>query len=141
MEDLAGVGPRGEDRVVAEHLGVAVGGTGLELAEDLTDRRVDVDHQLVLTGARPQIPGAMEGIADHLFELADVTEAEGTQERPERGRRHHAVPQHAVRGPGAQHVGVIDVGGTGHHGVDQGQDLAARSESTGATHEPDGLVA
>ena len=67
-----------EDRVVAEDLGVAVGSTTFELAEHLTDRRVDVDHQLVVTGARPERPGAPEGVTDHLFELPDMTETEGT---------------------------------------------------------------
>ena len=44
VEDLAGVGPPGEDRVVARDLGVAIGRATFEPSEHLTDRRVDVDH-------------------------------------------------------------------------------------------------
>ena len=71
--------------------------------------------------------------------LRSITE--GTEEGPERGRRHHPVGQHGGRRPGPQHVGVVDVRGPGHHGVHQGQDLSARLESTGPPAEPDSRVA
>ena len=122
----------GQDRVVAENLGVAVGGAGFEPAEHLSDGRVDVDHQLVMARTRSEGPRTFERVTDHLFELTDVTEGEGTQERPERRRCHHLMGQHLGRRSRPQHVGMIDVRGTGHHGVDQGQDLAARSEPTAA---------
>ena len=47
VEHLAGVGPGGEQGVVTEHLGVAVGGTGLLLAGHLADGGVEIDHQPV----------------------------------------------------------------------------------------------
>jgi hypothetical protein len=37
--------------------------------------------------------------------------------------------------------GVIDVGGTSHHGVHQGQDLAPGLEATDASTKADGRVA
>ena len=50
---------------------------------------------------------------------------EGPQEGAQRRRRHHAVRQHRAGGSGAQHVGVLDVTATRHHGVHQGEHLAA----------------
>ena len=43
-------------------------------------------------------------------------------------------------GPGRSNVGVIDVARSGHHGVEEGQELAARREATNAAAETDGLV-
>jgi hypothetical protein len=71
MEDLAGVGPRGQDRVVTEHLGVSEGGALFQLAENLSNRGIDVDHQALVSRARPEGPGALKGVTDHLFELAE----------------------------------------------------------------------
>lgn len=69
MEDLAGVGPSGQDRVIAEHLGVAMGGASFEPAEHLSDGRVDVDHQLIGTRTGPEGPRTFERVTDHLLEL------------------------------------------------------------------------
>ena len=49
VQDLAGVGAGGEDRVVAERSGVAVGGALLLLAVHLADRRV----QTIVTALEP----------------------------------------------------------------------------------------
>jgi hypothetical protein len=43
MEHFAGVGPGGQDRVVAELLRVAEPGALLGVAVDLANRRVDID--------------------------------------------------------------------------------------------------
>ena len=43
-------------------------------------------------------------------------------------------------GAGAQHVGVVDVGGTGHDGVHQGQHLAPRPGPAHPTAEAHGRV-
>ncbi len=48
VEDLPGGARGGEHRVVAELLGVAVGGAVLLLAVDLVDGRVDVDDETPL---------------------------------------------------------------------------------------------
>ena len=66
----------------------------------------------------------------HGVELAQVTEGEAPQERAERRRRHHPMSQDLIAGPGAQHVGVVDVAGPGHHGVYQGEHLASGLEAT-----------
>jgi hypothetical protein len=78
----------------------------------------------MVTRARPERPRTSQGVTNHRLELTDVAETERAQERPERGGGHHPVGQYGGRRPGPQHVGVVDVGGAGHHGVHQGQDLA-----------------
>jgi len=45
--------------------------------------------------------------------------------------------QHPVGLPSAQHIGVIDVGGAGHHGMHQGQNLSARQGSAHPSEEAD----
>jgi site-specific DNA recombinase len=62
---------------------------------------------------------------------------ERPQEVPQGGRGHDPVPEHAGRRPCPQPVGVADVAGPGHHGMDQGQDLAARAEPSGPVGEAD----
>ena len=44
VEHLAGLGPHGDERVIAEDAGVAVGGALLQLAVDLADGRVEIDR-------------------------------------------------------------------------------------------------
>jgi hypothetical protein len=84
VQDLAGVGPGGEKRVVAALTGVAERGALLEPAVDLADERVDIDDQppLARTGARR--PRAGECVAQPAVELADMPEGERSEERPER---------------------------------------------------------
>jgi hypothetical protein len=47
------------------------------------------------------------------------------QERVRRRGSHHPAPQHRLGGPGAQHVGVIDVRPARHHRRDQRAEIAA----------------
>ena len=137
MEDLSGGGQGGQDRVVAELLGVAIGGTVLLLAVDLVDGRVDVDDEAFVTRSRPERPRGAEGLADDPLELADVAEGERAQEGPERRRRHHPMREDLGARSSAQHVGVVDVAGPGHHGMHQGQDLAPRPEAADASGQLD----
>ena len=104
------------------------------LAVDRTDRRVDVDHQRPIAGSGTRRPGPLENPTDDRFELADMPEREGAQERAQRRRRHHPMRQHPSGGTGTEHVGVIDVAGAGDHRVHQGQHLAA---GTGTADPPD----
>ena len=46
MEHLAGVGPRGDEGVIAEHVGVAKARPCLGLAAHLADGRVEIDDEL-----------------------------------------------------------------------------------------------
>ncbi len=91
MEHLAGVGSRGEEGVIAEHVGVAIARPTLGLAAHLADGRVEVDDHLGRPGPRAERPGSSQRLGEHGVELADVAEGEGAQERPERRRRHHPV--------------------------------------------------
>ncbi len=72
-------------------------------------------------------PASTKGLADDGFELADVAEGEGPQERAERRRSHHPEGQDPCRAARAEDVDVVDVAGAGHHGVDKGHHLAARA--------------
>ena len=89
---------------------------------------------------RPERPGGAQGLADHPLELTDVAEGERAQEGPERRGRHHPVLEHLGARSGAQHVGVVDVAGPGHHGMDERQDLASRPEPADAPRQVDGGV-
>jgi hypothetical protein len=76
VEDLAGVCTRANQRVVAEHLGVAEGGALLVVAIHRTDRGIDVDGHRLGTGPRAKGPRPGEHRLGDLVELADVAEAE-----------------------------------------------------------------
>ena len=69
-----------------------------------------------------------------------MAEREGAQERPESRRRHHPVSEHRARGSRAQHVGVVDVRATRHHGVDQGEHLAPRQRAADTAAETNGGI-
>ena len=130
MEDLTGGRPHGEQRVVAEDLGVAIGRALLRLAVHLDDGRIQVDRHRVRTRTRPERPGPPDRLGDHLVELADVAEGEGPQERAERGGRHDPERQNPPCRPGTQAIRVVDVARPGEDRRDQGQHLASRTCST-----------
>ena len=93
VQHLTGVGPGGEDRVVAEHLGVAEPGAVLVRCR----RPRQIVESMSITngpapGPAPERPGPLEHPADDGFELADMTEREGAQERAQRRRGHHPMP-------------------------------------------------
>ena len=81
--------------------------SGSKLAKSLDGR----------TGAR--LPRARERAIENVVELADVPERERAQERPERRWRHHPMPEQQTRGPGAQHVHLIDPVRASKHPVHQ----------------------
>src|SRR5664280_2594308 len=126
--------------MVAEHLRVAVGGTLLLVAVDLTDGGVDVDGQRPCARAGTYGPGPGQHCLAQGVELANVAEGEGTQERAERGGGHHPVPEDPPGRTGAQDVGVVDAVGSGHHGVDESEHLADRQCVTRSVTEVDQLV-
>ncbi len=127
VQRLAGIGASGQDRVVAEHLGVAVRGALLQRAADLADEAVDIDHQPALArpGAGP--PRACQRLAQQPVELAHVPERERTQERAQRRRRRDPATQQPARAAGPQHVAVIDAVSAERHREDQRHHLAARA--------------
>jgi len=112
--------------VIPELLGVPVAGALLLLAADLADEAVDIDHQRSLSGAGARLPRPRERDIEDSVELADMPERERTQKRPERGRRHHPVPEDQARAPGSEHVHVIDAVRPGEHPVHQRHHLTAR---------------
>ena len=65
VQHLAGVRAGGEDRVIPEQLGVAVGGALLQTAADLADEAVDIDDQPPVARARrrPATPAQAPGPA------------------------------------------------------------------------------
>jgi len=128
VQDLAGLGARGQQRVVAEHFGVAVGGALLEPAADLAEKRVDVDHQSVRAGAGPGPPGASERLAEHAVELAHVTEGESAQEGAERRGSHHPMAKDLARRARAQQVAVVDRVRPGEDRMHEAHHLAPRAK-------------
>ena len=126
VEDLARVGSRREQRVVAEDVGVAEGGALLLVAVHRADRRVHVDRHRPGAGSRARRPRPCEHRLGELVELTDVAEVEAPQEGPEGGGCHHLVGKDRTGRPGAQHVGVIDAVRPGDHGVHERRDPAPR---------------
>ena len=53
VEHLARLGPRGDERVIAEDGGVAIGGALLRLSVDLADRRIEVHRHGRVIGPSP----------------------------------------------------------------------------------------
>ena len=86
VHDLAGVSPGGQQRVVAAHLGVAEARALLVVAVDLADRGVDVEHHRPVARAGAHGPGPAQRLARDDVELAEMTEGERAQERPDRRR-------------------------------------------------------
>src|SRR3954468_12231652 len=98
VQHLARVRACGEDRVVAEHAGVAVGGALLQPAADLADEAVDVDDEPLGAGTGAGVPGALKRPAEQRVELADMPEGKRAQPRPERrGRRDPATRSRRAR--------------------------------------------
>lgn len=138
MEDLAGPGPRGQQRVVAQHPGVGVGSAALGGPVDLADRGVDVDDQHVVAGTGARGPRPFDSSPHHGFELADMTERERPQERAQRGRGQHPVTQHPPGRARSETVAPINRVGLVDHGVHQGHHLRPGVRGAGPptqTHE------
>lgn len=76
VQDLVAVGAGGQQRVVAEPVRVAVAGALLAGAVDLTDERVDIDHQPLIAWTGPRAPRAAQRLSEHAVELAHVPERE-----------------------------------------------------------------
>ena len=105
-------------------MGVTEPGTLFEVPVDLTDRRVDVDHQRRVARSGTRSPGPLQRVADHRFHLPAMPERERSQERPDRRWGHHPMTQHRPCRPGAEDVGVIDVRRAHAHRMRQRQHLA-----------------
>ena len=140
VEDLARVGPGGDQRVLPEYAGVAIGGPLLLLPIDLLDGGVDVDDHRVIARTSAERPCSGQHLLSEGVELADMAEGEGPEERAEGGGGHYVVSEHAAGRSRTQHVAVVDALGTGHHGVHQGGHFAAGTCVPGTVAEVDQLV-
>ncbi len=129
----------------------AVGGLGeladaglegalLEGAFGLADEAVDVDYQAPCAWSRTRRPGALDRLARHQIELADVAEAEGAQEGAECRGRHRPVAEQGLGGAGAQHVCVLDRVSASRDCVDQGEHLAPGAGGARLLTEADRLI-
>jgi hypothetical protein len=123
VQHLAGVGPSGQQGVVAEPVSVAVAGALLVVATDLADGGVHIHGQRPVAGPGARRPRPGEDLAGHLVELTDVAEREAAQPGPNGGGRHHPVPEHAGGRPAAQQLYVVDAVPARDHGVDHGEQL------------------
>ena len=140
MQQLAGVGPEGQQRVVAESMGVAVAGALLVVAVDLTDGGVHVDRQGAIAGSGTCGPRSPKDGRGHLVQLAGVAEGEAAQEGPHGRGRHHPVAQHAPGRSRAQQLHIIDAVPARHQRVHQCQQLAPRVGRTRPVAKIDHLV-
>jgi hypothetical protein len=110
------------------------------MAVDLAHPGIHIHRQGPAAGPGTSRPCPAQDLLGGLVELADMTEGEGAQERPQRAGRHHLVAQHLGGGHRAQHVGVVDAVTAGHQRVHQGQDLASRPVRAGPLAQIDQLV-
>ena len=83
MQYLAGVGSGGQQRMVAEHPGVAVGRALLGMPVDLTHGRVHIHRQRPSTRSGTGRPGPGEDLFGQPVQLTDMPEGEPAQERPQ----------------------------------------------------------
>jgi hypothetical protein len=139
VQHLAGFGPGGEHRVVAEAAGVAVGGTALGMAVHLLDGRVQIDGHRLVPGPGADLPGPAERLGEGPVELADMAEGEAAQEGPERRGGQDPVAEHRWRRGGPQHVGVVDAVTADDDGMHEGHHLGpgtARTRPSRQVHGP-----
>ena len=128
VQDFAGLGPGGQQRVVAALAGVTERGSLLGVTVNLDDGGVHVDGQRAIAGAGTGRPRPTQSDISNAVELADMTEGERPQERAHRRRRHGPVRKDLRRRSRPEHVDVGDEVPAGGHRGHQGQQLAARSE-------------
>ena len=114
MQHLSGIRPCGEQRMVAEHMGVAVGGCLLGLAVHLGDRRVDVDGHGGLPWSSPAAQARASTASARRSSWRTCPKVNERRNVGERGRRHDPVPEHLGAGGAAQHIGVVDRVAAGH---------------------------
>jgi hypothetical protein len=107
---------------------------------DLADGGVQVHHQRPVAGTHAGSPRPREELASHLVELADVAEGERAQPGPDRGGRHHPVPEHRLGCSCPEQFDVVDAVPTGDHGMDQGEQLAAWADCAGPVAQVHQLV-
>jgi len=119
MQHLAGVGAGGQQRVVAQPVGIVVAGALLVVAVHLADGGVHIDHHRAIAGSGARRPRPGEDLAGHPVELPDVPEGEAAQPRSHRGGGHHPVAEDAAGRPAAQQLYVVDAVATGDHGMHQ----------------------
>lgn len=65
MEDLCGVGPGGQQRVISLHFGVSVSRTLFGVSKHFGDGRIQIDDQTVIPRAGTQSPHPFQGFCDH----------------------------------------------------------------------------
>jgi len=140
VQHLTGSGAGGQQRVVAELAGVAVGGTLLVMAVDLHDGGVRVDCHRPIAGSGTGGPRPAKELFGEPVQLAGVAEGERAQERADRRWRQDPVAQHRGGGPTAQHVDIVDAVPTGEDPMHQGQQLGAGVGGTWPLAEVDELV-
>jgi hypothetical protein len=140
VQRLVAAGAGRQQRVVAELTRVPVAGALLRVAVHLADERVEVEHQPPLTGAGARLPRASQRLGQDAVELAHVPEGERAQERPQRRRGQHPVPEHQPGAAGAQDVTVGDRVGAQQHRVHQRQHLPPRPRPARSARQADRLV-
>jgi hypothetical protein len=140
VQDLAGAGASGQDRVIAATAGVAKPGALLVIAMNLTDKRININNQPVAAGAGAGRPRARQAVGQDAIELADMPERERAQKRAQRRGRRDTVAEHRRGLARAQDVAVLDAVGPQRHGADHGHDLAPRIGGARTVAQTHGLI-
>jgi hypothetical protein len=107
MKHLACIRPCGEDRVITQKPGVAVGSAPLQTATDLPDETVDIDDQAIPTRTCARAPRPLERLPEQRVELTHMPERERPQERPQRRRRRAPATQQPPRTARPQHIAPV----------------------------------
>ena len=126
--------------MVSELSGVPIAGPLLVMAIDLTDETVHVDDQPLLARSGTRRPRSPQCLREHPVKLADMTEGERAQKRPQRRRGRDPMPKHHSGLARAQHVAVIDAIRSERHRAEQRHHLAARVRRARPITEINGLV-
>ena len=129
MQHLAGVCSHRHQRVIAQHLGVAIGGALLGLSAHLTHRGVQIQRHLRDVGRGAHRPRPRQRMLGRFVELAHMPERERPQERPLRRRGHHIKGQHRARRARPQPLHVVDAAAPHQRRRHQRQHLAARARA------------
>jgi hypothetical protein len=91
-------------------------------------------------GAGAGCPRALKTVGEHPVQLADMPERERPQERPQRRRRRHPVPEHSASLPRTQHAAVLDAVRPQTHRREQAHHLAPRIRRTRMLAKIDRLI-
>ena len=140
VQHLAAVGAGGQQRMVAEPVGVAVAGALLVVAVHLADGGVHIHGQRPVPGAGARRPRPARTSPVTLSSWRTCPKVNARSHVPTVEAAITRWPSTLAVDPAAQQLHVIDAVATGDQGVDQGEQLAPGPGRPGSVAEVDELV-